>query len=117
MILLAAGLLYLHLGAPELADRPFAARQNDPDFQLNASAENISRTLAARPDAEGYKRLAGMFYALHRYDRATEAVQKATTLNARDADAWSLLGESMVMQNDGAVVMDAMDAFKTALKS
>lgn len=107
--------LYIRIGAPGLSDQPYAARQNDPDMQLNAATEIIAATLASNPNAQGFNRLAGMYYALHRYDRAVETYRKALDLDANDAETWSELGESLVMKNDGAVVMEAQDAFKTAL--
>lgn len=107
--------LYAHLGAPGLPDRPFAERQNDPDMQMNATAELIAAMLEAQPDVEGYKRLADMYYALRRFDRATVTYQKAADMDANDAATWAKLGESIVMANDGDVVMEAQNAFKTAL--
>jgi cytochrome c-type biogenesis protein CcmH len=106
--------LYADLGTPRLPDRPYAARQNDPDMQLNAIAEIAVAELAVHPNAAGYKKLGAIYYALHSFDRATDAYRKALDLNGKDASAWSELGESLVMQSDGAVVMDAQDAFKRA---
>lgn len=107
--------LYAYLGSPNLPDEPFAARQNDPDMQLKAVAEIAAAELAAHPDAGGYEKLAEMYYALRLFDRSAETYQKALDLNGKDAEAWSGLGESVVMENDGAVAMDAQDAFKKAL--
>ncbi|MDX2027391.1 MAG: tetratricopeptide repeat protein [Alphaproteobacteria bacterium] len=115
-LMLGAGLFYLYLGAPDLPDKPYAARRNDPDFRLNTIAETMATELAERPDAEGYKRAAALFLAIGRFDRAAEASRKAVEHGADDAETWSRLGESLVRANDGMVVMDAQDAFKKALK-
>ncbi|MDP9128410.1 MAG: c-type cytochrome biogenesis protein CcmI [Pseudomonadota bacterium] len=116
-VILAGGscLLYAQLGSPSLPDRPYASRRNDPDFRLNAAAEAIAAKLAADPDAESYKHLAGMFYALHRYDQAAAASQRAIDLGARDAATFAQLGESLVMANEGGVVAEAQAAFQNAL--
>ncbi len=112
---LGSWLLYAGLGSPQLPDRPFAARQNDADMKMNSTADIIAAELEANPDARGYKQLAEMYYILRRFDRAAEACRKAIDLGADDAETWSRLGESLVMENDGAVVMDAQKAFKEAL--
>jgi cytochrome c-type biogenesis protein CcmH len=114
-IFVGAIALYICLGAPNLPDKPYASRQNDPDFRLNTAAEKIAKELEQHPDADGYKRVTGMFYALRRYDRAADAAHHATDINPKDSEAWSMFGESLTMQNDGAVPMEAVLAFKSAL--
>ena len=84
-------------------------------MQMNATVEIIAAELEVNPNAGDYRHLGEMFYFLRRYDRAVEATQKAIDLGSNDAETWSQLGESLVMANDGGVVMDAQKAFKTAL--
>lgn len=116
LAVLGAGGLYLYLGAPDLPDRPYAGRGKDPDFRVNDIAEAMEAEFRENPSAEGYKRLAALFLVVHRYDRAIEAGRKAIANGADDAITWSRLGESLVRMNDGVVVIDALDAFKNALR-
>jgi cytochrome c-type biogenesis protein CcmH len=112
----AAVILYLLLGAPELPGRPFASRVNEPDIVLATGVKKMQAQLDKAPSADGYKHLAGALYMLKRYAASTDAYQKAIDLGDNEALTWSEMGENIVLGNDGAVVPEALDDFYQALK-
>jgi cytochrome c-type biogenesis protein CcmH len=109
-----AGALYAYLGRP-LPDLPFASRQSDPDFQMAALADRLSKRLQAEPSADGYVTLGATYVHLHRYEEAVGAYRHAIRLGAVDGDLLASMGEAMVMTDDGAVGPEARQVFQHAL--
>jgi cytochrome c-type biogenesis protein CcmH len=107
--------LYSVLGAPSLPGQPYASRQADPDLQMTEMAANLAADLRAKPDGEGFATLAETYFALKRYDEASEAFRRAISLGMIDAPILASLGETIVLQNNGDVLPDARTAFQQAL--
>jgi len=116
LIPLGTFLVYSYLGRPELPAKPYAARQNDPEFSMARDADQLAAQLEKKPDAAGYKQLADSYFMIRQYDKATEAYQKIIDINGGNATVWSELGESLTMGHDGLVVPQAHAAFTKALK-
>ena len=107
---------YGTLGSPHLQGKPYDWRlKNDPDFVVAATAEKLAALLQDSPNADGYKRLAAMYFSSRNYEQAAAADRRAIELGASDAATWSELGEAVVMTNGGAVVPEALMAFTNAL--
>lgn len=113
---LGAFLIYAYLGSPELPARPYAARQNDPEFILASEAGLLAQRLEKNPDAKGYAKLGDAYSILRRYDLAIEAYQKATQLDANNAGLWSEYGEAIGLSQGGIVIPEARAAFIKALR-
>jgi tetratricopeptide (TPR) repeat protein len=64
--------------------------------------------------AKLYKSLGGQFYNAKQYDQAIAAFQKATTVDPRDAEAYTLLGESKFAQGQKA---EAASDFQRAVQA
>ena len=109
-------LTYAYLGSPELPAKPYVERKNDPDFLVAGEAEKLAVELAAKPDANNYARLGDMYSALHSFDKAVGAYEKASELNAKDPTIWSGLGQAIALAQGGMIVPEARDAFIKALQ-
>jgi cytochrome c-type biogenesis protein CcmH len=115
-------LLYLKVGAPGVADQPFATRlaqwtASDP-HSLDAPeiAAVISAKIKQRPnDPDGYRFLAMAEGASNNPAAAVLALKRAVRLAPQRADLWEMLGEAQVFQA-GDVTEDAKQAFAEALK-
>lgn len=120
---LAAGLLYIERGQPELRDLPLAARsvpeQNFSERDtLLANIEQLEQHLATTPDngaiwgVLGRNRLqAGL------YQEAAEAFQKASDLSDDNPTARSELAEAMVYAAGGQVTPASLEHFRAALET
>jgi cytochrome c-type biogenesis protein CcmH len=114
--------LYLMLGAPGVADQPFAGRlaqwtASDPR-SLNAPeiAAVIASKIKQHPDdADGYRFLAMAQGASNNPAAAVMALKRAVRLAPQRADLWEMLGEAQVFQA-GDVTEDARAAFVETLK-
>jgi len=98
-------LMYASLGSPRLVS-------SGPP---TTSADALEAQLKVSPSAQGYKRLANMFFAEGRYDKAVAADHRAIDLGAIDATTWSEFGEAMVMAGNGQVPSQALVAFTNAV--
>ena len=113
---LGSAILYGILGSPNLPGKPYAWRlNNDPEFVVASSAEQLAGLLQNSPSAAGYKHLAEMYFTARNYEQAAAADRRAIELGATDAVTWSELGEAVVMTNGGAVVPEALMAFTNSL--
>jgi cytochrome c-type biogenesis protein CcmH len=79
------------------------------------SPEALEKQLQRKPTAEGYKRLANMYFAAGQYDKAVSADHRAIDLGANDASTWSEFGESIVMASKVGVPPQALAAFTNAI--
>lgn len=113
----AAGALYLALGAPTLADRPLAERSAETAASATdgAAIEDMVAGLATRlqsePDnLEGWVLLARSYGALGRYDEAVTALRRVVELSGEPGTT-AMLAEYMVFAADGIVTPDALALF------
>lgn len=107
---------YGFLGNPNIASRPFADRQHDPEFVVAREVARLQEQMQQNPSAEGFARLGDLNYALKRFDQAASAYHQALKLHPRDVALWSELGEALSFGDDGAVGPEARHAFMQALK-
>jgi cytochrome c-type biogenesis protein CcmH len=107
--------LYGLLGAPWLPGQPFASRQADPNLKMAEMADNLAADLKAKPEGDGFVTLGETYFALRRYDEASDALRKAIGLGLIDAQILASLGESIALANNGEVVPDSRTAFQQAL--
>lgn len=109
--------LYAALGAPELPDRPLAARQDretdapgQPD--VAAMVAQLEARLAGAPDdLEGWLMLGRSRAVLGQAPGAVEAYRRAKALAPADPRAMAALGESLVDAAGGVVTPEARGLF------
>lgn len=119
---LAAAALYMALGHPGMADRPYAARleawraSDIETLELPKLAAILRAVTAERPnDAEAFHKLATVELAAGDPLAAGVALRRAVSLAPDRPELWALLGETFVVQADGRVDADARRAFGEAL--
>jgi len=123
LVPLAAGSIYLGLGAPGVEDQPFAERPQEASAMADGEAMDIEAMvagLAARletepDDLEGWLMLGRSYGALVRYDQAVTAFEQAARLAPDDADITAMLAEHRVFAADGVVTPVARREFVAAL--
>ncbi|MDB5443079.1 MAG: cycH, partial [Phenylobacterium sp.] len=115
--------VYLALGSPGLADRPFAARMkgwlaaNPAELAPPELAAVLKKLTAERPnDPEGFRYLALAEGASQNPQEAVRALRHAVKLAPERADLWEMLGEALVVEADGKLTDDAKAAFQETLK-
>lgn len=114
---IGAGLFYASRGNPQLADRPYADRlEHDPAVILANAAGQMEKQLAAKPSARGYQQLSSLYVQQRDFAHAATAIRRAIALGANDASDWGMLGETIVLSNDGIVAPPALSAFARALQ-
>ena len=103
-------------GTPPLPEASTAAGQQK-------SVDEVIATLEARlkenpDDAEGWRMLGWSYFQTERFAEAATALKRATTLDPKNAETFSFLGEALVMASDGGGKMprDARLAFEKALE-
>jgi cytochrome c-type biogenesis protein CcmH len=114
---IAALVLYLALGSPNLPDQPVAARIAAPPETQDVAAlvARVEQQLALRPeDGRGWELLAPVYLRLGRYDDAVAAFKNASRLLGATAARESNLGEAVVAVNGGRVTAEAEAAFGRA---
>jgi cytochrome c-type biogenesis protein CcmH len=114
--------LYLMLGAPGMADQPFAGRldhwlkQNPQDLTPPEMAAVLDHLTKTRPnDPEGFRYLALADGAAGDAGGAVRALRHAVRLAPQRADLWEMLGDALVFQGGGKVSADAKEAFAETL--
>jgi cytochrome c-type biogenesis protein CcmH len=114
--------LYLDLGAPDLPDRPLAARQQElaqgeaPDVQ--AMVARLEARLRDQPgDVEGWLMLGRSRSALGDEPAAVEAYRKAQGLGPENPAMLIGLGQSLVGTAGGVVTPEARSLFERAQKA
>jgi cytochrome c-type biogenesis protein CcmH len=129
-VLVVAGLIpllalggYMVLGAPGLADQPFAKRlahwrHADPSaLTAQELLVVLQAVVAERPkDPKPLMFLARVQGATGDDAGAVRSLEKAVSLSPSDPQLWTSLGETLVVQAKGAVEDDALRAFEQALK-
>ncbi len=134
-MVLGAGALYWRLGAPGLADAPYAARPAPeadavppgignatgaspaaPHTDMRQAADKLEQKLAADPNnAPGWVLYARTTSMLGDWPKAAAAYKRAIDLGLKDGDVYAGYGEMQVMAADGIVPPAARDLFKAAL--
>lgn len=97
-----------------------------PSLEASATAQpsvddvisRLEAKLKDQPDdAEGWRMLGWSYFQTERYAEAATALKRATTLDSKNAETFSFLGEALVLASDeeGHIPADAMRAFNRAL--
>ena len=113
--------LYLKLGAPGIADQPYAERlahwRTSDLSTLNAPeiAAVLRDATAKRPEAEGFRLLGLAENASKNPIAAVRALRRAAALAPERPDIWLMLGQAEVSEAGGKVDADAQAAFTRAL--
>ncbi len=114
---------YMVLGAPGLADQPFAKRlahwrQTDPSTLTGQELLVVLQAVVAeRPkDPKPLMFLARVQGATGDDAGAVRSLERAVTLTPSDPQLWTSLGETLVVQAKGVVEDDALRAFEQALR-
>jgi cytochrome c-type biogenesis protein CcmH len=122
-VLLAALVLYLTLGSPEIADQPLAGRTpsaglehaEDDRRALQQAVAQLEARLAAQPqDIMGWQLLGRSYRTLGRPAEAAEAFRRAENLGGGPALAADL-GEALIAAGHGRVSDEAKAALERAL--
>ena len=79
----------------------------------------LEKKLQDNPDdAESWRMLGWSYFETGKFAESATAMKRATTLDPKNPEYWSMLGEALVMASDGQQVPpDAVDAFRNALKN
>lgn len=113
---LAALLIYIQIGRPELPSVPFAQQQAQrppvPPQVLDALAKLEQKLQEDPNDLQGWTLAAQTYAAMGRHEEAAEAYRKAAGLSQGDPELVSSFAEAMVMANDGIVGEEALRAFE-----
>jgi cytochrome c-type biogenesis protein CcmH len=114
---LVAGLIYAALGAPQLADQPFASRDrgaaDEEMAQIRGMVEGLERRLAEQPeDAEGWLMLARSRAVLGDMPAAARAYREALARAPADPRALGGLGEALTAAAGGVVTPEARSLFE-----
>jgi len=89
------------------------AAKNTPGMFAAVDAIASSGFVDAATSAKLYKSLGGQFYNEKQYDQAINAFQKASSVDPRDAEAYTLLGEAKFAQGQKA---EAASDFQRAVQ-
>lgn len=115
--------VYLALGSPGLKDMPFAARMkawvasNPAELSPSQLAAVLKRLTAQRPnDPEGFRYLALAEGAAQNPPEAVRALRRAVKLAPQRADLWEMLGEALVVEDQGKLSDEALAAFRETVK-
>jgi cytochrome c-type biogenesis protein CcmH len=128
-ILLAAAVsagavaLYLGVGAPGVADQPFAEHATEnaqvattAPHDLAKSADTLAAKLRENPnDADGWMLLARTQAELQRWQDAAQSYRHAMSLTGNRPDAVAGYGEMLVLSAQGIVTPSAKQAFDQAI--
>ena len=115
--------VYISIGAPSLADQPFANRlaawRASPDpAVLNPPqmAAVLTQIVKERPtDVDARRNFALAELASRQPLEAAQAAQRALALDPRRSDLWEILGDADATAANGDIGADAQAAFQKAL--
>ena len=111
--------IYFLLGAPELPDRPLAARKQAPlqSQRIETLISQVEAHLDKNPeDGKGWEVLGPVYYRIGRYEDARTAYRNTIRLLGTTAEREADLAEAIVAQNDGMVTAEARSGFERSLK-
>ncbi len=102
-------------GAPETAKEDVAQAEQPPS--VDAVIAGLEKKLQDDPeDAESWRMLGWSYFETQKFAESATAMKRATTLNPKNPEYWSMLGEALVMASDGTQVPgDAAEAFRKAV--
>jgi len=103
-------------GTPPLPEASGTAQQQPSVDKVIAELE--ARLKEKPDDAEGWRMLGWSYFQTQRFAEAATALKRATTLDPKNAETFSFLGEALVMasKDDGRMPRDARLAFEKALQ-
>jgi cytochrome c-type biogenesis protein CcmH len=115
--------LYLALGAPGVADQPFAKRldawrkESPQELSAPQMAAVLQALVKERPnDPDGYRFLALAEGASDDPAQAVQALKRGLRVAPDRTDLWEMLGEALAFENGGKITPEAEDAFAQVLK-
>ena len=114
--------LYVKVGAPGVADLPFAGRvaawRADPNnLEPQQLAAVLTQLTKERPkDPEGLRLLALVQGEAGNPTAAIRALKHAVAIAPGRVDLWEMLGEAEVMSANGEVTPDAVEAFRQTVR-
>lgn len=115
----AAAVLYLVLGAPNLPGQPMAQRmaQQDESQDLQLLVARVEKHLADNAeDGRGWEVLAPVYRRLGRFEDAARAFANTIRLLGGTAERHADYGEMLVAAADGLVNEEAVAAFERAVE-
>ncbi|HEX7945863.1 MAG TPA: tetratricopeptide repeat protein, partial [Phenylobacterium sp.] len=113
--------VYLKLGAPGIADQPYATRlaqwQHADLNKLDAPeiAAVLRAAVAKRPEAEGFRLLGLAENAAGNPIASVRALRRAAAMAPERPEVWLMLGQAEVAEAGGKVDKDAQGAFNRLL--
>jgi len=117
---LAAVLIYINIGTPQFLNAQAPPQRVDPIAVRAAMekelAELEARAAVAPDDFDVWMTLGRAYLIAGRASDAVRALSKAVTINDKIAGAHLAYGEALVMLANGAVTMDAREAFQRTLE-
>ena len=115
--------IYLAVGAPGMADQPFAGRlakwlaANPSSLEPPEMAAVLGKLTKDRPnDPEGFRFLALAEGASNNPSGAVRALKHAVKIAPQRGDLWEMLGEAELYQANGDLTDDAEHAFDETIK-
>jgi len=114
----AAGVqVYRTFGASASSDSSPVPANTEQAPSVDEVISGLEEKLQKNPDdAESWRMLGWSYFEIGKFAESATAMKRATTLDPKNAEYWSMLGESLVMASDGQQVpADAAEAFKKAL--
>ena len=108
--------IYRSYGPDATDDRSAAASPSGEAPSVDAVIAGLEKKLQENPDdAESWRMLGWSYFETGKFAESATAMKRATTLDPKNAEYWSMLGEALVRSSDGQQVpADAAAAFKTA---
>ena len=94
-----------------------AASETEAAPSVDEVIAGLEKKLQDDPeDAESWRMLGWSYFETQKFAESATAMKRATTLDPKNPEYWSMLGEALVMSSNGQQVPDdAADAFKKAL--
>ena len=119
MLTSSAMALYYETGSPYYPDKPLAqklemTRQQKKTYQ--EKTKEVEAQIKAQPEeVYNWVILGQLSFRLGEYNKAAEAFRTAINKGVKEAEVYTLLGESIVMERDGLIIAEAQRAFSSAL--
>ena len=107
--------LYRSYDSEDKRDVKIAANEQAPS--VDEVISGLEKKLQDNPDdAESWRMLGWSYFEVSKFAESATAMKRATSLDPKNPEYWSMLGEALVMASDGQQVpADAADAFRKAL--
>ena len=119
-LLLAIGAVGFGIWQNQKGDAPAAGQlaEGAPQPTVDEVITKLEARLKTNPqDAEGWRMLGWSYFQTERFAEAATAMRRATALDPKNPEYFSMLGEALVMasKDGGGLPPDAKAAFDTAL--